>query len=207
MHRVSSAIVLAACGAMMCFATGAFAQMDAGYLADVRDLKTSVFYADSENLTDVSLALVPPQPNGGPGVSLVLRARFRGRRVDPGKLAEIGLRVHYVLRSDDRVRAVRARNDTHQLSLHIDPQDRSGITLDYFPGTFGYSGFTAPGDEIPVAFFTVTPEELRAMATATTISGEALWTKFTLTSDEIDALKSFRARVLPADRPINLRPN
>jgi hypothetical protein len=197
MRSLLCAAFLASLAAMLLIKpVGASAQMDAGYLADTKDLKTSVTYADAENLTDMSLALAPPQPTGGPGVSLVFRARFHGRSVDPGRLAGIGLRVHYLLRSDDRVRAVRARNDIHQLSLHIDPQEPSGITLDYFPGSWGYSGFTAPGDEIPVVFFTVTPEELRALAMASAITGEALWTRFVFTRDEVEALQSFRRRVL-----------
>ena len=179
----------------------AFAQIDAGYLADIKDLQSTVSYSAPENLTDVSLALAPPQPNGGPGVTLVFRARFRGRTVDLDKLAGVVLRVHYGLHSDDRMRAARARNDMHQLSLHIDPADRGGITLDFFPTNWGYSGFTAPGDEIPVAFFSVTPEDLRAIGLARAVTGEALWTQFALTPKELDALQSFGRRVLPAVRP------
>ena len=176
-------------------------QIDAGYLADVKDLNFTVSYSPFEDLTDVSLALAPPVPDGGPGVTLVFRARFRGRTVDVEKLAEIVLRVHYRLRSDDRLRAARALDDTHQLSLHIDPQDPTGITLYFFPTTWGYVGYTAPGDEIPVSFFTVTPEDLRALQMAKAVTGEVLWTRFMLTPQELDALQSYARQVLPAVRP------
>jgi hypothetical protein len=179
----------------------AFGQIDAGYLADVKDLKVTVTSSPRDSLTDVSLELAPPEPIGAPGVTLVFRARFHGRTVDVGKLAEIVLRAHYRLRSDDRLRSMRALNDTHQLSLHIDPQDPSGITLDFFPANWGYVGFTAPGDEIPVSFFTVRPEDLRALGVAKEVTGEVLWTSFRLTQQELEALQSFARQVLPAVRP------
>src|SRR5579864_2023790 len=133
------------------------AQIDAGYLADFGDLKVTESYSAAENLTDVSLALAPPVASGGPGVTLVFRARFRGQAVAVDNLAEIVIRAHYRLHSDDRLRSAHARDTNYQLSLHLDPQASNGITLDFFPANRGYAGFTAAGDEVPVAFFTVTP--------------------------------------------------
>lgn len=179
----------------------AFAQIDAGYLADVKDLNLAVSYSAFENVTDVSLALAPPAPNGAPGVTFIFRARFRGRTVDGEKLAEIVVRAHYRVHSDDRLRAARALHDTQQLSLHLNPQDPNGITLDFFPANWGYGGFTAPGDQIPVAFFIVTPEDLRALALAKAVTGEVLWTSFILTPQELKALQGFARQVLPAVRP------
>jgi hypothetical protein len=46
----------------------------------------------------------------------------------------------------------------------------------------------------------MTPEELRALAMASAITGEALWTRFVFTRDEVEALQTFRRRVLPAER-------
>ena len=176
----------------------ASAQIDAGYLADVTDLKVTASYSPSDNLTDLSLALAPPMPKGGPGVTLMFRARFRGRSVDAGKLTTISLRAHYRLRSDDRQRAAHSLTEMQALYLHLDPQDPHGITLPFFPTSWGYAGFAAWGDEIPVCFFTVTPEDLRALARAKALTGEVLWTGFGLTPQEIEALQNFTRRVLPA---------
>jgi hypothetical protein len=182
------------------------AQIDAGYLADLKDLKTTESYSASENLTDVSLALAPPAASGGPGVTLVFSARFRGRTVAVDKLAEIVLRAHYRLHSDDRLRAAHSRNDNYELSLHLDPQTSSGISLDFFPSNRGYSGFTAAGDEVPVAFFTLTPEDLRAIGFASAMTGEVVWTSFSLTSQEVEAVQGFARRVLPARTPMAAAP-
>ena len=177
------------------------AQIDAGYHADVTDLKTTVGYSQADDRTEVSLALVPPVPAGGPGISLVFRARFRGRTIDTSRLEDIVVRAHYAMHSDDRTRAAGALSASLALHMNIDPQDPGGIELDFFPATVGYPGFTNPGDEIPVAFFSLTPADLRALALARVITGDVLWTGFTLTSDEIDALRQFARTVLPPVRP------
>jgi hypothetical protein len=178
-------------------------QIDAGYLARVADLNTTVHYSAAEDRTDVSLALVPPVPAGGPGITMIFRARFRGRSVDVTRLEDIVLRAHYALHSDDRRRSAGAILNSPTLHLNIDPADSNGIQLDYFPATWGYSGFSAPGDEIPVAFFAVTPAELRAMSIATAITGDVLWTRFFLTAEEIEAINEFARTVLPQPPPTN----
>jgi hypothetical protein len=172
--------------------------VDAGYLADVKDLNVTVGYLSSENVTEVSLGLVPPASSGAPGITLLFRARFQGRTVDTDKLTGIVVRAHYRVLSDDRVRSSQALETSHQLHMKLDPGDRSGISLDFFPASWGYSGFTAPGDEIPVAYFTVTPEELRAISLAHAVTGDVLWTNFTLTAPQLDALRKFASQVLPA---------
>jgi hypothetical protein len=176
-------------------------QVDAGYLADVRDLKTAVSYSGGDDRTDVSLALVPPGPNGGPGITLIFRARFRGRGVDVRQLDQIVVRAHYTILSDDRRRTVEALGRNHQMTMTIDRPDQGGITLTFFPATWGYYGFAAPGDEIPVAYFTATPADLRALALAHTVAGEVLWTPFALTPEEIAALRQFARTVLPPASP------
>jgi hypothetical protein len=186
--------------AVVSAASPALAQMDAGYLADVKDLKVTVAYSAVENQTDMSLVLAPPEPHGGPGVTLMFRARFLGRKVDVDRLAEIVLRAHYRLLSDDRQRAARSRTSSPALRMNIDPDDPGSITLDFFPASWGYSGFTATGDEIPVSFFKVTPEDLRALAVARAVTGEVLWTGFVLTPQELEALRDFVRQVLPAVR-------
>jgi hypothetical protein len=175
-------------------------QVDAGYLADVSDLKTTVAYSPADDRTDVSLALVPPVPAGGPGITLVFRARFRGRSVAFDRLDEIVLRAHYTIHSDDRRRTVGALTTTHELKMTIDQSEQGGVTLSFYPATWGYYGFSAPGDQVPVAFFSVTPDDLRALALAHVVTGEVLWTRFSLTPEEIEALRRFEQTVLPPKR-------
>jgi hypothetical protein len=175
----------------------ALAQIDAGYLANVQDRKVTVAYLDTENRTEVTLALVPPSPADGSGITLVFRAAFDGRTTDTARLSGITLRAHYRALSDDRPRAAEARTGSHALRLTLDPGDPTGITLAFFPANWGYGGFTAPGDEIPVAWFDVTPAELRAVATARAVEGHVLWTDFSLTDDQVEALRAYAREVLP----------
>jgi len=208
--RRGSAVLLATTMALV-FAAGharaersaTDSQIDAGYLAKVADLKTTVGYSTAEDRTDVSLALVPPAPSGSPGVTMIFRARFRGRSVDAARLEDIVLRAHYALHSDDRPRAAGALLNSPSLHLNLDPSDPNGIQLDYFPASWGYSGFSAQGDEIPVAFFAVTPAELRAMSIAAVITGDVLWTRFSLTAEEVEAIHEFARTVLPQAPPTN----
>jgi len=180
-------------------AGAAFAQIDAGYLADVRDLQMSVT-TNAENQTDVALALVPPQPTTGPGVTLVFRARFPGRTVDVSRLSEIVVRAHYRVMSDDRARSARAINGIEAMHMNLDPQRPGGVTLAFFPTNWGYGGFTPPGGETPVAYFMVTPADLRAIAVAGAVTGDVLWTDFVLTPNQVEALRTFASRVLPIVR-------
>jgi len=175
----------------------AFAQIDAGHLADVRDLQLAVTYLTVENQTDVALSLVPPQPTTGPGVTLVFRARFQGRTVDVNRLSEIVVRAHYRVVSDDRTRSARAINGIEAMHMNLDPRQPGGVTLAFFPTNWGYGGFTSPGDEVPVAYFRVTPADLRAIAVARAVTGQVLWTDFVLTLNQVEALRQFAGRVLP----------
>jgi hypothetical protein len=178
----------------------AAAQIDAGYLAAVTDLKETTTYLSADNATEVSLGLTPPEPKGAPGISLVFRARFNGRNVDPTRLAGLVVRAHYRLYSDDRVRSFQALGNSQRLHLDVNAEGGTSISLDFFPTNWGYGGFAAPGDEIPVAFFAVTPDDLRALALAKTVVGNVLWTDFVMTPEELDALRAFARRVLPASR-------
>jgi hypothetical protein len=180
------------------FGTGAaFAQIDAGHLADVRDLQMAVTYLNVENRTDVVLSLVPAQPTTGPGVTLVFRARFPGRTIDVNRLSEIVVRAHYRVMSDDRARSARAINGIEAMHMNLDPRQPGGVTLAFFPTNWGYGGFIPPGDEMPVAYFMVTPADLRAIAVARAVTGQVLWTDFVLTPNQVEALRQFAVRVLP----------
>jgi hypothetical protein len=176
----------------------ASAQSDAGYLADVRNLELTVNRSIVENRTDVSLALVPPEAAGAAGVTLVFTARFEGDAIDVDRLSEIVVRAHYRLQSDDRPRSARGLDDTQAMRLNLDARDPNGITLFFFPVSWGYGGFSAPGEEIPVAYFTVTPADVRALAVAKTVAGQVLRTDFVFTPEQLDAVRGFARRVLPA---------
>jgi hypothetical protein len=47
-----------------------------------------------------------------------------------------------------------------------------------------------------VAFFTLTPPDLRALAAARSLSGRVLWTEFVLTPAQVEALGAFASLVL-----------
>jgi hypothetical protein len=174
------------------------AQADAGYLADVQDGRVSVEYAELENRTHVILGLRPLGPTGGVPIALSLRASFTGRAVDPDRLESIVARAHYGLNSDDRPRAALALTDPFALRLRLDPDERHGITLFFFPTSWGLPGFSAPGDgfAIHVAYFTMTPADLRALAVAETIVGQVLWSNFVLSPAQLAAVRQFVRQVL-----------
>jgi hypothetical protein len=190
--------------AAICFLAAAphaaWAQIDAGYLATVTDLKETTTYLTSENATEVSLALTPPEPGGGPGITLIFRARFTGRELDVDRLAGIVVRAHYRLHSDDRVRSFQALGGSLQMRMNLDANAPEGIVLDFFPTNWGYGGFSAPGDGVPVAYFAATANDLRALSVARTISGNVLWTDFAMTPPQLDALRAFVRRVAPPPR-------
>ena len=104
------------------------------------------------------------------------------------------LRAHYRVLSDERKRAGRAIDEWHQLRLDLEVVGAPGISLLFFPTTWDYAGFTAAGAEIPVAWFAVTPAELRALAVADSLNGQVLWTDFALTDDQIASLREFASR-------------
>jgi hypothetical protein len=172
-------------------------QPDAGILASIEDGRIDTRYLRAENRTEVSLALAPLRPDGGRGVTLVLRASFAGHAPDRDEPVDVSLRAHYGLQSDDAQRAVQAMRGTQALEIHVDPHMPDGITLFFFPESWGYPGFTGPGDEIPVAFFNLTAAELRALAVARSLSGRVLWSDFVLTPAQLEALASFASQVLP----------
>jgi hypothetical protein len=102
------------------------------------------------------------------------------------------------LHSDDAQRAVRAMEmPTHALTFHVDPLAPDGITLFFFPDSWDYPGFAGAGNEIPVAFFSLTAADLRALAIAQSLSGSVLWTEFVLTPAQLEALATFVSLVLP----------
>jgi hypothetical protein len=184
-------------GTPAAFGVGLAWSQDAGYLADVEDRKLSVTYSTLENRTDVALALAPLSPDGPAGITLVFRARFEGSVVDAERLAELVVRAHYRVHSSELERPVQALTETHAMRIQVDPGDPSGITLFFFPTNWGYVGYSAPGDEIPVAWFTVSPADLRAIAVARSLAGTALWTDFTMTAEQLDSLREFVRLVLP----------
>lgn len=192
--------VLAASIGLVCLGATAGAQIDAGYLGPLTDGRTASSYSNATRRTERTLTLVPTDPAGGPGISLVLTASFEGRTPSADTPIEFSLRAHYGLHSDDRVRGAQARVEPHRLTLDIDPGSRDGIRLAFFPTSWGYGGFAPPGGEIPVAFFSLTAADVRALALAHTVEGSVLWTDFRLSEQELDALRQFAAALLPQPR-------
>ena len=173
------------------------AQIDAGYLAAAADLRTTSSYSRAERRSERTLSLVPASAQGAPGISLVLSASFSGRTPENDAAVTVVMRAHYAAQSDERVRAAEARATSHRLTLEVDSNTPRGVTLRFFPSTWGYGGFVPPGDAIPVAYFTLSAADLRALALARTVAGSVLWTDFHLSEPELAAIKTFAAEVLP----------
>jgi hypothetical protein len=194
--RRSVLAVLLAGGGVWMLVTPVEGQIDAGLLASGRDREMAVNYDASANRTDVRLTIAPTAPGSGtPRLTLVFVGQFTGHAPGAGATT-LAVRAHITPRSDPRDRDPRTGAEGRELVFQIDPHTNSGITLYLYAASWGYSGFVAPGDEIPVAFFALMPAELRALTAARTVTGRALGSEFSLAADQLDALREFARRVV-----------
>jgi hypothetical protein len=172
------------------------AQIDAGLLARGRDREITTAYDAFANRTEITLTLVPPALGGtAPQATLMFTAQFRGREPGPGTTSFF-VRTHYTPRADPRRRDPRTLVADRDLVFELDPHTDSGIRLFLYAANYGYAGFVPPGDEVPVAFFTLTPAELRALAVPRAISGRALGSEFSLEPAQLEALREFVHRTV-----------
>jgi hypothetical protein len=191
---IAAAILLA--GPIVRSAEFPTSQIDAGLLAKVRDRELTVSYHAPSNRTEVRLTLAPSGIGGNaPAVILDFLGNFAGRDPAPGA-TDLAVRTHFTPRSDSRTRDPRTGSDGRELVFHLDPHTTNGITLYLFARSWGYAGFVAPGDEIPVAFFGLSAAELRALSTARTITGRALGAEFSLAPDQLEAVAAFARRAV-----------
>jgi hypothetical protein len=194
-RSLPNAVVIAA-GVWLLGSTPAEGQIDAGLLAPVRDREITVKYDTSTNRTEIRLNIAPSgTADGTAGVTLVFAGQFAGRDPAPGSTS-LTVRTHITPRSDPRLRDPRTGAEGRALIFRIDPHTNTGVRLFLYASSWGYSGFVPPGDEIPVAFFTITPAELRALSAARAITGEALGSEFTLAPDQLEAIGEFARRVI-----------
>jgi hypothetical protein len=171
-------------------------QIDAGLLAKGRDGEIATFYDAASGRTDVTLTLVLPDRGGlGAQATLMFTAQFRGRepRADT---TSFYVRTHFTPRSDPRRRDPRTTIDGRDLIFELDPHTESGIRLYLYAANYGYAGFVPPGDEVPLAFFTLTAAEMRALAVPRAIAGRALGSEFALTAEQLLAIREFVNRTV-----------
>jgi len=188
--------IAVACAAVAALALPVAAQIDAGLLAKARDRELVVNYDAPANRSEVRLTLAPSGTGGdAPGVILDFLGQFAGREPAPGATTLV-VRTHFTPRADPRARDPRTGADGKELVFRLDPHTNNGITLYLFSRSYGYAGFVAPGDEIPVAFYGLTAAELRAISTARAITGRALGTDFSLAPDQLESIAEFARRAV-----------
>ena len=172
------------------------AQIDAGLLAKGRDREIATVYDASSNRTDVTLTLVMPGRGGsGPQSTMMFTAQFPGRTPGAGAM-QYFVRTHFMPRADPARRDPRTTIEGRDLIFELDPHTNSGIRLYLYAANYGYAGFVPPGDEVSLAFFTVTPAELRALAIPHAITGRALGSEFALDQGQLDAIREFVQRTV-----------
>jgi hypothetical protein len=171
------------------------AQIDAGLLARARDREIVATYDAPTNRTDVTLTLAPSRGGDAPPVTMMFVGQFQGREPRPDGTS-LAVRTHITPRADPRHRDPRTGADGKELIFRIDPHTASGITLYLFSRSYGYGGFVAPGDEIPVAFYGLSGAELKALTAARAITGRALGSEFSLAPDQLAAINDFARRVI-----------
>ena len=172
------------------------AQIDAGLLATGRDREIATAYDTSSNRTDVTLTLVLPGRSGSaPQATMMFTAQFPGRTPAPGA-THYFVRTHFTPRADPARRDPRTSVEGRDLIFELDPHTSSGIRLFLYASNYGYSGFVPPGDEVSLAFFTLTAAELRALAVPQAITGRALGSEFALDQGQLGAIREFVQRTV-----------
>ena len=172
------------------------AQIDAGLLAKGRDREIATFYDASSNRTDVTLTLVLPGRGGSaPQSTMMFTAQFPGRTPGAGA-TQYFVRTHFMPRADPARRDPRTSLEGRDLTFELDPHTNSGIRLYFYAGNYGYAGFVPPGDEVSLAFFTLTPAELKALAIPHAITGRALGSEFALDQGQLGAIREFVQRTV-----------
>jgi hypothetical protein len=172
------------------------AQIDAGLLAKGRDREIATAYDASSNRTDVTLTLVLPGRSGSaPQATMMFTAQFPGRTPAPGA-TQYSVRTHFTPRADPARRDPRTSVEGRDLIFELDPHTNSGIRLYLYAANYGYAGFVPPGDEVSLAFFTLTPAELRALAVPHAITGRALGSEFALDEGQLGAIREFVRRTV-----------
>lgn len=169
------------------------AAQDAGLLAQVSDRSLSAIYNAQRQATEVTLDLVPVGSGGSPAsVALTFHTQFPGRspRVTPSL---VQIRAHVGPLSDQRLER------RTELVFELDKGTDSPARLFYFGSAWGYGGFTPPGDQLPLVRFNVATSELRALARAATVSGDALGFAFELTPAQLTALRAFASLIRAED--------
>ena len=100
-------------------------------------------------------------------------------------------------RAPIRPAAIRGQSvEGRDLIFELDPHTNSGIRLYLYAANYGYAGFVPPGDEVSLAFFTLTPAELRALAVPHAITGRALGSEFALDQGQLGAIREFVQRTV-----------
>jgi len=196
-RRRSRAVAFAVASLVpLCAAAPSAAQIDAGLLARAHDREIATAYDSSSGRTNITLTLVLPGPRGlGPQATLMFTGEFPGREPASGA-TQFSVRTHITPLSDPRRRDPRTLVEGRDLIFELDPQTDTGIRLYLYAANYGYGGFVAPGDEVPLAFFALTSAELRALAVSRDISGLALGSEFVLTAGQLDAIREFVRRTV-----------
>jgi len=194
---VSQRLKASVCGAaLLLLAVPCAAQIDAGLLARGHDRELTSAYDASSNRGEVTLTLIPPGSGGlAAQATLTFTAQFRGREPGAGTTSFF-VRTHYTPRADPRRRDPRTLVEDRNLIFELDPHTDTGIRLFLYAANYGYAGFVPPGDEVPVAFFTLSPAELRALAVPRAIGGRALGSEFSLEPAQLEALRDFVHRTV-----------
>jgi hypothetical protein len=190
------AILTVVAGVWAVLVVPAAAQIDAGLLAKGADREISESFDASANRTEVRLSLLPSGTGGNAATAtLVFVAQYTGR-TPTAAATTLTVRTHITARSDPRMRDPRTGTEGRDLTFNLDPHTPTGITLYLYPTSWGYPGFVAPGGDIPVAFFSLSVAELKALGTARAITGRAVGSDFSFAPDQLEALAAFAKRVL-----------
>lgn len=150
------------------------------------------FYFDVLGYTEVWVDIAPPSRDTGPSpVSLNLTLRYKGRPVEQPASATI-LAVVVRAKSNDLVNPNMIRQQI--LTLLAD-----GVPL-WDPAlrpNFYYLGGPCDRCVADTVDITVPPQVLDALATARTVTGNAMGFEFTLSEANLDAIKTFVRAVRP----------
>jgi hypothetical protein len=170
---------------LMAGAAPAYAQFDAGPLANWVDLATWTRYDETSRMTEMGLGLIPTGPFGTMRVSL--EARLDGRR--PSKPpTTISLRLAPpAMLSPNQVRSTTLRfevDEKRKDRIVFELSDRV-VSLDATPGSYVSSANAA-----------LTIEEFERLARAETLKADVLGIVVEFSAAQLKALRTYADRVM-----------
>jgi hypothetical protein len=166
-------------------ATPAYAQIDAGILANWADLATWTQYDETSRMTEIGLGLIPAGPTGT--MRLSFEAKLDGRRPTkpPGR---VGLR----LAAPPLLNPAQVRSTT--LRFEVDEKRQDRIAFEMSDRVLSLEA--TPGSYVSSASAFLTIDEFERLARAETVKADVLGIAVEFSAAQLKALRAYADKVM-----------